>query len=115
MEVKVKALWLHEGDQNTRFFHNHASHRFRRIQIKELQNGEGVMCSDEEEIAQILVTHYQELFHSTNPSNLESVLDAIPTLIMSDLNDLFTAEFVRDEVDEALKQMFPLKAPRPDE
>ena len=73
------------------------------------------MCSDEEEIAQILVTHYQELFHSTNPSNLESVLDAIPTLIMSDLNDLFTAEFVRDEMDEALKQIDPLKAPRPDE
>lgn len=72
------------------------------------------MCLDKEEIAQILVTHYQELFHSANPSNLESVLEAIPTLITPDLNDLLTAEFVKDEVDEALKQMDPLKAPRPD-
>lgn len=96
------------------FFHNHASHRFRRNQIDELQNGEGVMCLDEEEIAQILVTHYQELFHSANPSNLESVLEVIPTLITPDLNDLLTAEFVKDEVDEALKQMDPLKAPGPD-
>ena len=48
---RSRALWLHEGYQNTRFFHNHASHRFRRNRIEELQNGEGVMCLDKEEIA----------------------------------------------------------------
>ena len=58
-----------------------------------------------------MVTYYQKLFHSANPSNLESVLEAIPTLITPDLNDLLTVEFVKDEVDEALKQMDPLKAP----
>jgi len=111
LKQRSRALWLHEGDQSTRFFHNHASHRFRRNRIEELQNGEGVMCLDEEEITQILVTYYQELFHSANPSNLESVLEAVPTLITPNLNDLLTAEFVKDEVDEALKQMDPLKAP----
>lgn len=71
------------------------------------------MCSNKEEIAQILVTHYQELFHSANPSNLEYVLEEISTFITLDLNDMLMAEFVRDEVDETLKQMDPLKAPGP--
>lgn len=31
-----RALWLHEGDQNTQFFHNRVSHRYRRNWIEEL-------------------------------------------------------------------------------
>lgn len=52
---RSRTLWLHEGDQNTRFFHSRASHRFRRNQIVELENSEGAVCLDEEEISCILV------------------------------------------------------------
>ncbi|KAK9984667.1 hypothetical protein SO802_034192 [Lithocarpus litseifolius] len=100
---RSRALWLHEGDQNTQFFHNRASHRYRRNRIDELQSAKGEVCSDEEEIAQILITHYQELFHSANLTNIEQVLATIPTIITPDLNNMLMAEFVREEVDEALK------------
>ena len=111
---RSRALWLHEGDQNTRFFHNRTSHRYRRNRIDELQNVEREVCSDEEESSQILINHYQELFPSANPANIEQVLATIPTVINSDLNNMLMAEFVREEVDEDLKQMDPLKAPGPD-
>ena len=106
---RSRTLWLHEGDQNTCFIHNQASHRYRRNQIEELQNSRGEMCKDEEDIAQILITHYQELFHSANPKNFEHVLSTIPTMVTLELNNMLSAEFVKEEVDEALKQMDPLK------
>ena len=48
---RSEALWLQAGDQNTKFFHNRASHRYRRNQIEELKNDAGVVCSHEEEIS----------------------------------------------------------------
>ena len=35
------ALWLHEGDSNTHYFHSKASHRFRRNRIEALENHRG--------------------------------------------------------------------------
>ena len=45
---------------------------------------------------------------------MDQVLATIPTMITVDLNSMLTGEFVRAEVDEALKQMEPLKALGPD-
>ena len=35
---RSRALWLHEGDYNTRCFHSRANHRFRRNRIEALEN-----------------------------------------------------------------------------
>ena len=61
---RSRALWLHEGDKNTRYFHSRATHRYRRNKICELRNSEGLMCTKKEEIAQILTSFYQDLFTS---------------------------------------------------
>ena len=45
---RSRILWLHEGDQNTRSFHNQASHKYRRNRIEEMQNSRGEVCKDEE-------------------------------------------------------------------
>ena len=111
---RSRTLWLHKGDQNTRFFHSRASHRHRRNRIMELENLDGVLFLDEEEITNILVTYYHRLFNSTTPQNLEEALAAVPELISDEMNSLLTAEYVKAEVDEALKHMELLKAPVPD-
>ena len=99
---RSRALWLQEGDQNTKFFHNKASHRYKRNRIEELKNEVGVVCTDEEEISRILIEYYQNLFTSASPSNLEEVLMTVPTVITEDQNAMLAAEFVQAEVEEAL-------------
>ena len=73
-----------------------------------------MVCTDEEEISRILIEYYQNLFTSASPSNLEEVLMTVPTVITEDQNAMLAAEFVQAEVEEALQQMAPLKAPGPD-
>ena len=111
---RSRALWLQEGDQNTNFFHNRASHRYKRNRIEELKKEMGMACTDEEEISKILIDYYQNLFTLASPSNMEEVLMAVPTVITDKQNAMLAAEFVKAEVEEALQQMALLKAPGPD-
>ncbi|XP_075650090.1 uncharacterized protein LOC142620636 [Castanea sativa] len=111
---RSRALWPKEGDQNTKKFHNRASHKYKRNRIEELKNETRGVCTNEEEIAIILIDYYQQLFTSASPSHVEEVLRAIPFIITEEQNAMLAAEFVKAKVDEALKQMEPLKAPGPD-
>ena len=111
---RSRALWLKEGDQNTKIFHNRASHRYKRNRIEELKNEAGVVCTNEEEIADILIAYYQQLFSTASPTCVQEVLRVVPSIIMEEQNDMLVAEFVKAKIDEALQQMEPLKAPGPD-
>ena len=88
---RSRTLWLQEGDQNTRFFHNRAFHRFHQNQIVELQDSYGVVCLGEDEISTILIDYYQSLLTSTTPTNLEEALATIPELITKEINSMLTA------------------------
>ena len=111
---RSRTLWLCEGDQNTRFFDSHDSHRFLGNQIVELEDSASVVCSGEDEITNIFVNYYQSLFTSEKPTNLEKALLVVPELITEETNSLLTTEYVKAKVNETLNQMEPLKAPSPD-
>ena len=111
---RSRALWLHEVDNNTRYFHSRATHRFRRNRIEVLEDDRGERCVDENGIANILVDFYQNLFASSSPSQMEEALEATPLVVTEEMNLELMAPFEKAEVDMALKQMDPLKAPGPD-
>ena len=108
------ALWLQEGDNNTRYFHSRASHRFRRNRIDSLEDPGGEVCADEDGIANILVSYYQGLFTSSNPYGIGEVVAGIPCSISDEMNQSLNVEHTREEVVMTLKQMEPLKASGPD-
>ena len=93
---RSRALWLQKGDQNTQFFHNKASHRYKRNKIEELKNEAGVVCTDEEEISKILIDYYQNLFTLASPSNMEEVLMAVPTVITDEQKAMLVIEFAKN-------------------
>lgn len=111
---RARVTYIREGDQNTCFFHSHATQRKRRNSIKKIRNHENVMCSDQEQIVAIFVEFYQQLFTSSNPEVTTADLDSIPKIVIGEMNDILMGEFQEWEVKAALNQMAPLKALRPD-
>ena len=61
-----------------------------------------------------MVKFYQQLFTSSEPVNLDEILEQIPTMVTKEMNSELLKEFIAEEVENALKQMAPLKSPGPD-
>ena len=55
--------------------------------------------------------YYQDLLKTTNPTNFEDTTRFISTTISEEMNAQLVAAFNAWEVQEAIKQMAPLKAP----
>ena len=64
----------------------------------------------------MFVNYFSSLFRSNvpNTNNMDEVLGATSRVVNSEMNQSLLAEFTKSEVDGALKQMSPLKAPGPD-
>ena len=111
---RSRALWLAEGDRNTKFFHGVATQRKRRNFIKGVRDRDGAWVTDEKAVADLFVDFYAWLFTTSNPTDLEKVLARVQSVVDDSMNATLTKPYVREEVDDAIKQMAPLKAPGPD-
>jgi hypothetical protein len=106
--------WLKGGDRNTRFFHQRASQCRRRNLIAELHDSQGVTHTGDEAIGRVFEEYFDTLFKSSNPSDFDSVFEGIALVVTEDMNNKLSKPFQRQEMDYALKQIGPLKAPGPD-
>ena len=106
--------WLASGDKNSRFFHLRATMRRRKNLIKSLHNADGDIINSIDQLETMATQFYKELYTSEGVSNMNAVLDCVPTKVSAEMNAVLEADFSADEVKRALFQIFPLKAPDPD-
>ena len=111
---RSRVIWLSKGDRNTRFFHGRAYQHQRRNKILGLKNEDGVWREDKAEVAGLIMQHFDNIFRTSLPENIEETVAHVPNLISQEVNDTLTSEFTAREVELALKQMAPLKASGPD-
>ena len=112
---RSRILWMKDGDRNTKFFHSKASQRRRRNYITKLYDSTSRWCTRESQVNDTILGFYRELFTSANPENLADVLKVIPQVVIESMNASLTREFTIEEVEVAVKEMAPLKAPGPDD
>ena len=111
---QAKNFWLIGRDKNTKYFHSRATQRCRRNKISGIFNLNGVWVTQPNSIANSFTDYYQGLFTSSNLVMEEAALNLVPKLIAEEMNALLSQEFMDWEVQTALKQKAPLKAPGPD-
>ncbi|KAL4626285.1 hypothetical protein ACB092_05G085100 [Castanea dentata] len=106
--------WLRSGDMNTTYFHSHATQRNKRNYISKLVKKDGSVIKDENMIGDELVNYFTKIFTSAQPTNFDPILKGIELKVTPGMNSELILEFTVEAVEQALKQMKPLLALRPD-
>lgn len=78
---RSRVQWIKYGDKNTNFFHGTTTQRKRRNFIKGLKDNDEVWQTEEGIVSKMLIDYYVGLFASSNPHNLESILDGVQEVV----------------------------------
>uniref|UniRef100_A0A2N9G6C8 Uncharacterized protein n=1 Tax=Fagus sylvatica TaxID=28930 RepID=A0A2N9G6C8_FAGSY len=111
---RSRISWLTMGDRNTKYFHGRASQRRRRNLISRLSDDRGGWLESNEGIAGKMIEYYTTLFTTSHPTNMVEAVTNVPKVVSVEMNNSLTREFKAEEVEQAIKQMAPSKAPGPD-
>ncbi|KAL0433779.1 UNVERIFIED_CONTAM: hypothetical protein Slati_2712200 [Sesamum latifolium] len=107
---RSKAAWLAEGNRNTAFFHAKASPRRRVNHIDRIRNEMGSWCHEEEEVQGVIQRYFHSIFSSEHPINdeLEKAIEAVPSRVTEDMNQLLLEHYTVEEGKSALTQIIYL-------
>ncbi|KAL6211599.1 hypothetical protein ACLB2K_016822 [Fragaria x ananassa] len=113
---RSRAIWLKDGDRNSKFFHKSASNRRKKNKLKGLYDRQGVWQNTPQGIEEVVISYFQDLFARQEPDLVaqNTVLQTIQPRVTSEMNQTLLAPYSMEEVKVALFQMHPSKAPGPD-
>ncbi|KAJ8450693.1 hypothetical protein Cgig2_021165 [Carnegiea gigantea] len=108
------SAYLKHGDSNTRWLHSRANMRRSSNLIVGLKDDAGNWQTNDDDIANVITQYFEDLFSTSYPSGMEEVLDCIQPKVTDEVNVALCKPYTQEEVDRALMQMHPHKAPGPD-
>jgi hypothetical protein len=110
---RSRDLWLTHGDKNTKFFHQKASQRRRRNKIELIKDVMNAPHTNQDEIEQILINHFQQLYSTQPTTNIPETTQVVQNRINQDMHDYLNEAYTADDVFAAIKDMKSLAAPGP--
>ncbi|XP_074293887.1 uncharacterized protein LOC141621071 [Silene latifolia] len=111
---RSRALWLKDGDKNTKFFHTRAGELKKKNFIAKLIDDEGVVRNGDVAVGRVANNYFHQLFSTDNPVIDEDVVEGVRQRVTDEMNETLRRDYSEEEVIDALNQMHPLKAPGPD-
>jgi hypothetical protein len=110
---RAKTFWYKEGDLNTRFFHTATTSRKQFNKINSLVADNGDTCRDLDGMKTIAHNYFVDLFQKS-AGGQEEVINAVPSMITLEDNEMLTCPFLIEEFREAIFYMQADKSPGPD-
>ena len=95
LRLKSRALWLEDGDKNSKVFHNYATHRRNINTICEIKNHEGRLVRTFEEKADVGVAYFQKILKEPEGCPIQEILEVLglfPRMITDEMNEELTKE-----------------------
>lgn len=97
-----------------RFFHACANARRKSNRISIITDAAGVQYTSTEEVQMVFVNYFSDLFTFDDAGDMEPCLQNLDIWVSDEMNVALLKLFVMEEIQMALTQMAPLKAPGPD-
>jgi hypothetical protein len=110
----AKMDWIKHGDRNTKFFHVCANSKSRKNRIKRIKDEKGKWWDNDVAVGQAFVDYFSLLFSANEEVDMGPCLQSLEAHVIESMNAELVGEFHEEEISQALFQMAPLKAPRPD-
>ncbi|XP_026416536.1 uncharacterized protein LOC113311970 [Papaver somniferum] len=114
MRSKSRVKWVKEGGANTGFFHTSMKVRRAHNNIVELENTTGNIVTNQENMAELLVSHFKKKFEYHEVILEEELLDIIPKVITDEDNAQLDKFLSDQEIKEVVFSMDQNSSPGPD-
>ncbi|XP_026420029.1 uncharacterized protein LOC113316010 [Papaver somniferum] len=114
IQQKSRVQWLKEGAANTKFFHVNLKIRQAQNVIMEFEKHGGGITSNQEEIADILIKHFEEKFTFQEVRFISDIFKDIPMVVNEDDNILLETTPEAEEIRQTVFELNPDSAPGPD-
>lgn len=111
---RSRAVWLGDGDRNTKFFHGKASQRRKVNKTTKLKDDQGIWWRGDENVERILTNYFSDLFTTSWPTKLNDTSAVVGDKLHADLRNWCGMSYTSEDVQHAINDMHPLKAPGPD-
>lgn len=99
------------GDRNTSFFHACASARRRRNYVGSIMDEHGNLWESSREVGEAFVNYFTNLFSKGPVGDYSPRLQPMLRSVTDGMNLELAKPFTAEEIEVALFQMAPLKAP----
>ena len=117
LSIKSRAIWIKEGDNNSKLFHNYANNRRNLNTISTIKNMNRVMVSSFNEKAEAGEELFKNLFKEPIRCNIQEILEVInlfTRMIDEEMNILLKAEVSKEELEKVVYSCQKGKSPDPD-
>lgn len=87
--LKSRAIWIWEGDRNTKFFHRFSNHRRKVNSIWEIIDTEGNRIQSQQDISKAVLQHFEKAYRRRGKDYAEAQIwgvDVYPNMFDDDAN-----------------------------
>jgi hypothetical protein len=111
LKQRSRVLWLREGDRNMGYFQAQAAQRKRQNRITSLEDSNGQILQEPEEVKKEVGDFFQGLYQTQGFRPMNELLDCVQPSVTDAMNDFIQRPYEAEEVKKALFDMAPSKAP----
>lgn len=108
---------MHEGDENTKFYHKFVNGRKNINTIWQLQNEQGKFVNTFPQLAELATSHFKRTYSAPRDTNLAEIIKVaqlFPIFVDQEEGGELTTEVTLEELEATLKWFKKDKSPRHD-